>query len=392
MRATLFAMGWRQRRDPQLVDVALATAVVLASTVSFGGTEAGPEGSSPIRWALGVAVALPLLARRRAPEAVLLTMAAVAVTGALAVREMPGLGAFLALLIGSFSVGAHAALASGLAAMALCLGAVFVVGAVLEPLSVEGIVIPFVYLGAAWGVGRLVGARSARADQLASEKERVIRQQAELERAALAEERARISRELHDVVAHAVTTMVLQAGAGQAELGPEDTATRRRLATIESSGRQALDELRRVLSVMRDPDATGIAEPMPGIGDLPALVERTAESGVDVELAVEIDTAVPPGLSLSVYRIVQEGLTNVLRHASATRAWVHVRESDGAIAVEVTDDGRERRDPAATRGTGRGLIGMRERAALFGGTVDAGRHDGGGFRVVATLPLRGRSS
>ena len=380
--------SWRRRVDPQLVDIGLVAVVVLASTLSLAGPASGAE-ASPLRWVLGVAVAVPLLARRHAPEAALIIIAALAVLQTLLLREMPGFGAFLALLVGGYAVGAHATLRNGLVAMALCLVAVTVVGAAVEPLSAEGVVIPFVYLGAAWGVGRLVGARSARADEMAATNERLVREQSEREQAILADERARISRELHDVVAHAVTTMVLQAGAAQAELGERNPAARVRLANIESSGRQALDELRRVLTVMRDPNRTGIQEPMPGIADLPALAEETRASGVQVDLSAEISRDLPPGLDLSVYRIVQEALTNVLRHASASRASVHIREQRDAVVIEVADDGRGAPRPGDAVGSGRGLIGMRERAALFGGTVEAGADvDHGGFRVSVRLPYR----
>lgn len=380
-------VSWRSRVDPQLVDIALVGAVVLASTLSLAGPESQTSGSA-LRWSLGVAVALPLLARRRAPEAALIAIAAVAVAQTLLLREMPGFGAFLALLGGGYSVGAHSPLAIGLAAMAVCLAAITVVGAVVEPLSAEGVVIPFVYLGAAWGAGRLVAARSARVDEMVATTERLVREGAERERAILVDERARISRELHDVVAHAVTTMVLQAGAAQTELGDRHPGTQTRLATIESSGRQALDELRRVLTVMRDPDASGVQEPMPGIGDLPALVEHTRSSGIGVDLSVEIRRDLPPGLDLTVYRIVQEALTNVLRHASASRVTISISEHERAVVIDVADDGRGPEGGGTIVGSGRGLIGMRERAALFGGSVEAGPDpEHGGFRVWARLSI-----
>lgn len=371
---------------PAWVDVALVGAVVVAATLGLATTEPGAGGPSPLRWALGIALALPLLARRRAPELVLVGITAVAVFQGTVLREMPGFEGFLALLIGAFSVGAHATLISGgLAAMGVCLLGIVVVGAVAEPLSLEGVIIPFVYLGAAWGVGRLVGARTSQAARLATEAERLVREQGERERMAIADERARISRELHDVVAHAVTTMVLQAGAAQAELRPGDAATVARLAAIESSGRQALDELRRVLAVMHDPEGPTVPGPTPTLTDLTQLIERTVALGVEVDLSVSVGTELAPGLSLSVYRIVQEALTNVLKHASATRAWVRISETRGEVVVEVRDDG----DGAGTvpAAGGHGLVGMRERAALFGGTLEAGVESGqGGFLVRARLP------
>ena len=379
-------MGWRSRLDPAWIDSALVGAVIVVAMLGLTSTEPGVAGRSPVGWVLGVAVGLPLLARRRAPEAVLLGITVVAVVQAIVLGELPGFAAFLALLVGAYSVGAHAGLAPGLAAMAACLAGVLVAGSVTEPLSVEGVIIPFVYLGAAWGIGRVVRARTSRGDQMAARAERLAREQAEREGIAITEERTRISRELHDVVAHAVTTMVLQAGAAQAELDPGDQRTRTRLSSIEASGRQALEELRRVLAVMRDGAPGPTPEPMPTLAQLPALVERTSALGPRVDLVVEVGSELPPGLSLSVYRIVQEALTNVLKHASASSAWVRVTEDTDAVIVEVRDDGRTA-DRGRSSGAGRGLVGMRERAAMFGGSVEAGIDPGrGGFLVRARLP------
>lgn len=384
-------MGRRPRLDPMWTDIALAGVVIGTAMLGLTSTEPGEAGRSSLGWLLGVAVGLPLLARRRVPEAVVIAITGVAVFQAAVLGELPGFAAFLALLIGAYSVGASAGLARGLGAMALALAGVLIAGAVSEPLSVEGVIIPFVYLGAAWGLGRVVRARTSRADQMAQEAERLAREQVDREYAAVSEERARISRELHDVVAHAVTTMVLQAGAAQAELDQGQERARVRLTSIEASGRQALDELRRVLAVTRDDAAGRVSEPMPTLAQLPALVESTSALGTPVSLANEVTSDLPPGLSLSAYRIVQEALTNVLKHSSATRAWVRIAEDTEAVIVEVRDDGRPGDRPRAA-GAGRGLIGMRERAAMFGGSVEAGIDpERGGFLVRARLPLADRA-
>jgi signal transduction histidine kinase len=183
--------------------------------------------------------------------------------------------------------------------------------------------------------------------------------------------------------------MVLQAGAAQAELpSSANGAVRGRLEVIESSGREALDELRRILAVTQS-DGDSATAPAPGLADLTSLVKRTAASGLEIDLTVDVNSALSPGLALSVYRIVQEALTNVLKHASATRAWVRVDERQGEIAVEVGDDGRGS-ESRSLAGSGRGLVGMRERAAMFGGTVSATLEPGRGFVVAARLPLEGR--
>jgi signal transduction histidine kinase len=179
--------------------------------------------------------------------------------------------------------------------------------------------------------------------------------------------------------------MVLQAGAAQAELESGEGRTLTRLAAIESSGRQALDELRRILAATRNGDVE--TEPMPTLAELPALAERTSAAGLPVDMSVAVSSALSPGLSLSVYRIVQEALTNALKHASATRVSVRISEEQEAIVIEVRDDGRGEARPNV-EGSGRGLIGVRERAAMFGGSVEAGADpDRGGF-VVRTRLLR----
>jgi signal transduction histidine kinase len=194
--------------------------------------------------------------------------------------------------------------------------------------------------------------------------------------------------------------MVMQAKGGSAVLESDPARAREAFATIESSGRQAIDELRRMLGLLRaderDAATGGPLQPQPGLVRLPALVDEVRAAGLDVVLRVEGEpVALPPGEDLSAYRIVQEGLTNVLKHAGATRAEVTLRWSAGALEVEVADDGGGGRH-VETDGTvvavlpssGRGLVGMRERVALFGGELVAGPRPGGGFAVRARLPVR----
>jgi signal transduction histidine kinase len=225
-------------------------------------------------------------------------------------------------------------------------------------------------------------------------------------RRAVAVERARIARELHDVVAHHVSVMVIQAGAAEASLPPEAKAAGQAIEAIRETGREALTEMRRLLGLLRseadldgDPNGNDAGQehskraPQPGLADLPALAERMREAGVDV--AVEISgTArhLPAGIDLSVYRIVQEALTNTLRHAGpGSRARLRLTYGPDTVTVDVTDDGHGRPAAASVErprsGVGHGLLGMRERVALFGGRLETGPLPGGGFRVLASFPL-----
>jgi signal transduction histidine kinase len=207
----------------------------------------------------------------------------------------------------------------------------------------------------------------------------------------VAEERLRLARELHDVVAHSISVIAVQSGVGAhvANTQPEEAA--KALATIEATSRAALTELRRLLGVLRqEGEPEGSLAPVPGLADLDALLAEVAKAGLGVRLRVEgTPSPLPAGVDLSAYRIVQEALTNVVKHAGPARAQVVVGYGDHEVTVEVVDDGR---GVAAPTGDGRarvghGLIGMRERVAAFGGDLEVGPGPDGGFRVAARLPL-----
>jgi signal transduction histidine kinase len=244
-------------------------------------------------------------------------------------------------------------------------------------------------LAAVWGERRKV--HDAYAEQLelrAAEKERERLEAAER---AVAEERLRIARELHDVVAHAMGVVAVQSGVGAHVIDSRPEEAKRILETISRTSRDSLEEMRRLLGVLRsDPAAGGGAAdfaPAPGLDGLDELVGRVTDAGVPVSTCVEGERpAVPIGVDLAAYRIVQEALTNVLKHAGRARARVLVRYELGAVHVEVDDDGRGAATrPVRVNGSGHGLVGMRERAALYGGELEAGPRPGGGYRVAATL-------
>jgi signal transduction histidine kinase len=228
-------------------------------------------------------------------------------------------------------------------------------------------------------VRRVIGDRERRAELAERERDLVARE-------AVVEERARIARELHDAIAHNVSMMVVQAGAERRVIGEENAPTREVLETIENIGRGALTEMRRLVGMLRS-DAADPLEPQPGLADLSTLVAQVADAGLPVDLHVEGDErALPVGIELSAYRIVQEALTNALKHAGDARASVHVRYGRDSLELEISDDGGVARQSAVSGG--HGLVGMRERVALYGGSLHAGRRETGGFTVRVLLPIR----
>ena len=228
-------------------------------------------------------------------------------------------------------------------------------------------------------VRRVLGDRERRAQLAERERDLAARE-------AVVEERARIARELHDAIAHDVSMMVVQAGAERRVIDDTTGSTKEVLVTIERIGRGALTEMRRLVGMLRS-DAGDPLVPQPGLDDLSTLVERVRQAGVPVELQVDGDRReLPVGIELSAYRIVQEALTNALKHAGQARATVHVRYGRDSLELEIVDDGAGAQAPVASGG--HGLIGMRERVALYGGRLDAGRRATGGFAVRVLLPTR----
>jgi signal transduction histidine kinase len=246
---------------------------------------------------------------------------------------------------------------------------------------------PPILAAAAWFLGHYVQARRRYTESLEDKNRALEQAQHDLARQAVTEERLRIARELHDVVAHSMSVVAVHAGSGRLVATEDPAAAEQALATIEATTRSALREMRRLLGVLRsDTEEPASLEPAPGVDDLDALVADVARSGVDVELIVEGTRAgVPPGVGLSVYRVVQEALTNVIKHAGPARAVVRIRYAATSVSVDVADDGRGAAAPAVSGG--HGLAGMRERVAVHGGELDAGPGAGGGFSVKARFPV-----
>jgi signal transduction histidine kinase len=384
----------RLRASPWVFDSGLALVAVGLSTTVFV-FENGPVGSGLPRGTLAVGYALvllhtlPLAARRRFPGTVL----AICVASGLAIAALglPPIVLGLAILVAVYSVAAYGdrwVSLAGLAAAAVGSAAVQLTpGRFQAPTVVSNGLI----IGAAWLLGHFVGVRRRYITRLEERTAELERARAELARRAVTEERLRLARELHDVVAHSISMIAVQSGVGAhvADTQPKEAA--KALAAIEATSRAALTELRRLLGVLRqDSEPQGSLSPVPGLADLDSLLAEVAKAGLAVKLQVHgTRPPLPAGVDLSAYRIVQEALTNVIKHAGPARAQVVVGYHDRDVTVEILDDGRG----AATStgegraGTGHGLIGMRERVAAFGGDLEAGPGPDGGFRVAARLPL-----
>ena len=232
--------------------------------------------------------------------------------------------------------------------------------------------------------------RAERAAALEAETERLAHERDERARAAVAAERARIARDLHDVIAHSVSVMTVQGGAARLLLDQDAQRAREPLLAVEETGHQAMAEMRRLLGVVHAEDDAPALAPQPGLADLEALTEQLRQAGLPVALEVQgAPKALAPGLELAGYRIVQEALTNALKHAGPARAWVTVRYDPDALVLEIADDGSGSGGDGG--GSGHGLVGMRERVGLYGGELVAGTRPGGGFAVRARLPLEPRA-
>jgi len=245
----------------------------------------------------------------------------------------------------------------------------------------------WVFFALAWALGKTLRWRQLRGDRLEARTVELETGREQQVRAAVAEERAQIARELHDVVAHSVSLMVLQAGAARQAFDLQPEKARESLLSVETTGRAAMFELRRMLGILRKPGDADDLSPQPGLRHLDVLLDQMRQAGVQVELEMNGQTdSSPPGVDLAAYRIVQEGLTNVLKHAAPCRASVRIRCDLTAVEIAVENDGARGNAPNGA-GTGHGLIGMRERAAVYGGTFEAGPRPAGGFLVRARLPF-----
>jgi len=253
-----------------------------------------------------------------------------------------------------------------------------------EPAQAIGLALLLTFLP--WYIGRRIRIRGEYVTILQEHAAHLERERTAQARRAVAEERSRIARELHDVVAHRVSMMTVQAGAAKTVAADDPAAALQAMEAVEQAGRQALGELRHLLGVLRlDAEVDGLG-PLPGLADVRRLVDQVGQTGLEVSLTSDgLPTDLPARVDLSAYRIVQEALTNVLKHAGpGARAEVRLSTDNHLVAIEVLDTGQ---GGTILPGSGHGIVGMRERALLLGGTLDAGPRPGGGFQVVARLPV-----
>jgi signal transduction histidine kinase len=372
------------RSRPHQADLALAALLAAFGLAELWIVHVGPKSIAvPATAVAGLALAF----RRHAP---LLTVAAV--LGAIAAESLLGVSLqkpdapLLIALVAVYTAGAYLSLRDAVAGLAVAIAGI---GASFAGSSTNGhsdFAFTSVVVTGGWLVGRGMHGRVSQTAALAERTQR-LELEAEAERAsAIAEERRRIARDLHDVIAHSVSVMVVQAGAAEDLLDRNPAGVREPIRAVQETGRGALVEIRRLLGLLREDGAELGLAPQPRLDELPELVAQTDAAGLPVDLRIEgTPRPLPLGVDLSVYRIAQEALTNARKHNERARAHVRLRYGDDTVELAVENDG-----VASTNGHrgGHGLIGMRERVAVFGGTLEAGPSPEGGFRVVARLPLR----
>ena len=388
-------------RDHPFVSDALIALLLFGFGVLTEVAQPDPGANENLRdpnalsFVLLVLATLPLVNRRRWPIGVFaLVWTATLLYSGLA---FPGGGPIAGSLFALYAVAAHAPRRRHAVHVLLAALASTTILPILHAAdsSWGDLIGVFALLIAAWVLGDNMRVRRANVAAVEERAARLERERdAEAQRAVL-QERARIARELHDVVAHSMSVMVVQAGAARRTLARDPERATEALTQIERTGRGALDEMRRLVGVLRHdgddpgraPDESAARLPQPGIDQVPQLILRCREAGLPVSLAVVgPERTLPSGVELVVYRVVQEALTNTMKHAGPARADVVLRYGDDAVTLIVCDDGR---GAAAGPGpvSGHGLTGMRERVALYGGSIDAGPQAGGGFRVWAEVPV-----
>jgi signal transduction histidine kinase len=361
----------------------LAAAAELAQIIGATGAPAAPS------LALAVVAGGALVLRRRAPVAVLATILAAGVA-IVALGDDPS---GLSMLIALYTTAAYCELRVSLAALVLTAATAATLSAVTvdapgrQTSATFGAIIAAALTIGAWALGAYAQTRRRYLRELQERAASAEREREQLARIAVHEERASIARELHDIVAHSVSVMLLGVRGARDVLRSAPDAAEETLARVERSGEQSLAELRRILALLREPEQTAQSHPQPSLAELNELVAGYREAGLPVRLEVIGEpTPLASGVELSVYRIVQEALTNTLKHTDPSNVTVTLAFRDSRLELEVVDDG------TPTLGVltpGQGLVGMRERVALLGGELETGQRQGGGFRVAAQLPLGG---
>jgi len=389
----------------QIIDLVLGVLVIVARTHTAFEPGPGPLPIVPLGSGLihptleillpGLGAGLAIALRRRLPLAAL-ALIAVCISVSAGNGESPVLDPFVAIPM--YQVAANderrRSLPALVAVAALFIGASVVHSVASQRAQLETLGLVFVV--AAWFVGDSVRARRTYVAGLAEQAAQRQRETEERAQRSVAEERLQIARDLHDVVAHSLSVIAVQSGVGRHVIDTQPAEAKRALAAVEATSRSALDELRRMLGVLRRDDGERAAlAPAPGVGALDPLMQQVRTAGYPVDLDIR-STAVrtlSPGVEQSIYRIIQEALTNVVKHAGPARVHVEIRDDGDALVIEVNDDGRGlSRPPTGPTGEDgteahHGIVGMRERVALYDGSLSVGPRPDGGFRVFARLPL-----
>jgi signal transduction histidine kinase len=373
-----------RRLPPGLADAALALGLFglgQAEVWTPFSTSLG-HGSNAVAAVLGAVMTLPLAFRRLAPVAVaVLVVVPTPLVAAFTPVRLLFFAGFLPLIIVTYTLASRARTPRSLAFVALPFAGILAAELEVAEFRKPGeVVFDWLWFSVAAGIGLVVRARSLRAERSES---RVSALEFQRE-TVLREERARIARELHDVIAHSVSVIVVQAGAAEPLVAEDPDEARESLRSIRSTASDALGEMRRLLGILRTSGDELVLSPQPSVAQLEPLLAQTRQAGLEVELHIEgTSRPLPPGLDLAAYRIVQEALTNTRKHGRASRAAVALRYGPSALEVEVVDNGTAQAEAA---NGGHGLVGMRERVGLYNGVLDVGAHEDGGFVVRAVLP------
>jgi signal transduction histidine kinase len=336
---------------------------------------------------LGLALPVALAWRRRFPLVVLglavVTASVATVVSLMGAATMPA----VAFVVAAYSAGAYTrGVRAGVAVLGMM--TLVVVNAADNGFALGDVIFITMILGSAWAAGRAMEYHRDRESLLKRLMTDLDRERDNKARAAVAEERIRIARELHDVVAHAISVIVIQARGARRSLADDPDETREALDTIEVTGGRALSEMRRLLGMLRTDGEQIALAPQPSLRFIDELVTHVAAAGISLDVSVEGEPVeLPTGIDVSAYRIIQEALTNTLKHAGPATARLVIKYGADTLELEVSDSGS---GTAAHDAKGHGLIGMRERVSLYGGKFEAGPADGGGFRVQARLPLDDR--
>jgi signal transduction histidine kinase len=392
--ATAWGIRWLWA-NPWLVDgaVALLLLLQLVLPLAMKTPTHGQHASDPAAYLLAVGMSAPFVAHRRAPMSSLaVVLSCLLIYAAVGYVAYPGVNAFVLL----FGIALHSKRRRSLVAFAAT-AVVLAIALLLQPAGVVAsstVIETGLATVIAWLSGEYLRQRRARWVALRERNELLEREREERARQAVMAERLRIARELHDVVAHAMSVIAIQSGVGHHVARTQPAEAERALATIETINRAALVEMRRLLGVLRqEGDTAAATAPAPGLRDVPELIRQVADGGLSARLQITGAPAdVPPGVDLSAYRIIQEALTNAIKHGGPN-ADVTLSYTADDVRLEVTSDASPIKDRGPHLVTaGHGIIGMRERVAVFGGEFSATTRPGGGFRVAARLPFERQPS